>query len=98
MKRTGRRPFAYFCTASATPSKSGLYSPSLNLRIYLRLTAGASSVVRKAAAITSAGMLGATAVAEPPRVINFHCDHPFLYLITESSTGTILFAGKYTGQ
>ena len=52
----------------------------------------------EAAAITSAGMLGATAVAEPPRVINFHCDHPFLYLITESSTGTILFAGKYTGQ
>ena len=52
----------------------------------------------EAAAITSAGMLGATAVAEPPRVINFHCDHPFLYLITESSTGTILFAGKYTGR
>ena len=52
----------------------------------------------EAAAITSAGMLGATAVAAPPRVINFHCDHPFLYLITESGTGSILFAGKYTGE
>ena len=52
----------------------------------------------EAAAITSAGMLGATAVAQPPRVIDFHCDHPFLYLITENSTGTILFAGKFTGK
>ena len=52
----------------------------------------------EAAAITSAGMLGATAVPEPPRVIDFHCDHPFLYLITENSTGTILFAGKFTGN
>ena len=52
----------------------------------------------EAAAITSAGMLGATAVPEPPRVIDFHCDHPFLYLITENSTGTILFAGKFSGN
>ena len=52
----------------------------------------------EAAAITSAGMLGATAVPEPPKVIDFHCDHPFLYLITENSTGTILFAGKFTGK
>ncbi|MBQ1637635.1 MAG: serpin family protein [Bacteroidales bacterium] len=52
----------------------------------------------EAAAITSAGMLGATAIPEPPRVIDFHCDHPFLYLITENSTGTILFAGKFSGN
>ncbi|MBO6082667.1 MAG: serpin family protein [Bacteroidales bacterium] len=52
----------------------------------------------EAAAITSAGMVGATAVAGPPRIIIFHCDHPFLYLITESSTGAILFAGKFTGK
>ncbi len=52
----------------------------------------------EAAAVSSAGMLGATAIPEPPRVIDFHCDHPFLYLITENSTGTILFAGKFTGN
>ena len=52
----------------------------------------------EAAAITSAGMVGATAVPEPPRVINFHCDHPFLYLIAENSTGAVLFAGKFTGN
>ena len=51
----------------------------------------------EAAAVTSAGMLGATAVPEPPRVIDFHCDHPFLYMIVENSTGSILFAGKFTG-
>lgn len=52
----------------------------------------------EAAAITSAGMMGATAIPEPPRVIDFHCDHPFLYMITETSTGSILFAGEYTGK
>ena len=52
----------------------------------------------EAAAVTSAGMVGATAVAQPPRVIDFHADHPFLYLITEASTGAILFAGKFSGK
>ena len=52
----------------------------------------------EAAAVTSAGMLGATAVPEPPRIIIFHCDHPFLYMIVENSTGSILFAGKFTGK
>ena len=28
----------------------------------------------------------------------FHADRPFLYLITENSTGIILFAGAYTGE
>lgn len=28
----------------------------------------------------------------------FHADRPFLYLITESSTGVVLFAGKYSGE
>lgn len=52
----------------------------------------------EAAAVTTAGMLGATAVPTPPRVIDFHADHPFLYLIVERSTGAILFAGQYTGE
>ena len=28
----------------------------------------------------------------------FHANHPFLYLITESSTGAVLFAGRYGGE
>lgn len=31
-----------------------------------------------------------------PKVV-FHADHPFLYLITETSTGAVLFAGKFNG-
>lgn len=34
---------------------------------------------------------------EPP-VIEFHCDKPFLYAITEVSSGAIYFLGQYTGK
>jgi serpin B len=34
--------------------------------------------------------------ASGPRI--FHADHPFLYLITEKSTGVVLFAGRYSGN
>ena len=50
----------------------------------------------EAAAVSSAGMLKATSVG-PQKEIIFHADHPFLYLITESSTGAVLFAGRYSG-
>lgn len=30
--------------------------------------------------------------------VNFHADHPFLYAITEISTGAIFFIGQYTGE
>ena len=51
----------------------------------------------EAAAVSSAGMALATAVPEP-RLVVFHADRPFLYLISDTRTGVILFAGKYTGQ
>ena len=50
----------------------------------------------EAAVVSSAGMW--TTSAGPGEHIVFHADHPFLYLITESSTGAILFAGKYSGK
>ncbi|MBR7027655.1 MAG: serpin family protein [Bacteroidales bacterium] len=28
----------------------------------------------------------------------FHADHPFIYIITEQSTGAVLFAGRYSGK
>lgn len=49
----------------------------------------------EAAAVTI-GMVGTTSV--PPQPIDFRADRPFLYLITESDTGTILFAGKFGGK
>lgn len=37
----------------------------------------------------------AVAPAPTSGVFEFHADHPFLYIIRESSTKAILFAGKY---
>ena len=51
----------------------------------------------EAAAISTAGMFKNTAVG-PDKTAVFHADHPFLYLITESSTGAVLFAGRYAGK
>ena len=48
----------------------------------------------EAAVISSAGIEKATAVG-PGSFVVFHADHPFLYLITEASTGAVLFAGRY---
>ncbi|MCR5017842.1 MAG: serpin family protein [Bacteroidales bacterium] len=36
--------------------------------------------------------------AAPGPEFSFHADHPFLYVITEASTGVILFAGKYSNK
>ena len=54
-----------------------------------------------AAAITDIAMFsGALPGGEPyvPPVIQFHCDKPFLYAITELSSGAIYFLGQYTGK
>ena len=45
------------------------------------------------AAAVSVGGIGMTSV--PP---SFHANRPFLYLISETSTGAVLFAGKYCGD
>lgn len=47
----------------------------------------------EAAAVSSAGVF-ATSPGPTPHTV-FHADHPFLYLITEASTGAVLFAGRY---
>ncbi|MBP5521567.1 MAG: serpin family protein [Bacteroidales bacterium] len=50
----------------------------------------------EAAAVTSAGMIATTAIPMDSPV-EFHADRTFLYFITEASTGSILFAGRYSG-
>lgn len=51
----------------------------------------------EAAAVSSAGMEKATAIpVEPP--VEFHADHPFVFLITERNSGAILFAGRYSAK
>lgn len=49
----------------------------------------------EAAAVSVAGMVTAAA---PGQHVVFHADHPFLYMITETTSGAILFAGKYGGK
>ncbi|MBR5056582.1 MAG: serpin family protein [Bacteroidales bacterium] len=51
----------------------------------------------EAAAISSAGMMKNTSVGPQDSAV-FHADHTFLYLITENSTGAVLFAGRYSGK
>lgn len=51
----------------------------------------------KAAAVTSA-MVAMTALRPEPRRVEFHANHPFVYMITEASTGAILFMGQFTGS
>ena len=47
----------------------------------------------EAAAVSSAGFEKNAAM--PMDDVVFHADHPFLYLITESSSGVVLFAGRF---
>ncbi|MBR5659996.1 MAG: serpin family protein [Bacteroidales bacterium] len=49
----------------------------------------------EAAAVSFAGMETAAA---PGQHVVFHADHPFLYMIMETTSGAILFAGKYGGK
>lgn len=65
----------------------------------------AVSLIRQISAIDinengaeAASMSVAMGLGAIPRNLVFHADHPFLYLITESSTDMILFAGVYTGN
>ncbi|MBQ7510602.1 MAG: serpin family protein [Prevotella sp.] len=51
----------------------------------------------EAAAITVIGM-EMTAMPSEPRRVNFHATRPFLYVISEQSTGAIFFIGQYLGD
>lgn len=52
----------------------------------------------KAAAVTAATMALSAFRPEEPRRVEFHADRPFVYMITEESTGAILFMGQFTGS
>ena len=50
----------------------------------------------EAAAVSMAGMEKNAAM--PGEKVVFHADRPFLYVISETSTGAILFTGRYSGK
>ncbi|KAJ4871878.1 Serpin-Z1 [Raphanus sativus] len=48
----------------------------------------------EAAAVTFVGGVGCAMFLEPPKKMDFVADHPFLFLIREDKTGTVLFIGQ----
>jgi len=52
----------------------------------------------EAAAVSSAGMYKTTAIGEEAPPVIFHATRPFVYLISENSSGVVLFAGRYSGK
>lgn len=52
----------------------------------------------KAAAVTMAMVAMTSLNPAEPRHVQFHANRPFVYMITEASTGAILFMGQYTGS
>ena len=53
----------------------------------------------EAAAITVIGMKFTSVGPSPePKRVTFHANHPFLYVISEQSTGAIFFIGQYMGD
>ena len=51
----------------------------------------------EAAAITVIGMKY-SAIPSEPQHVSFYATRPFLYVISEQSTGAIFFIGKYVGD
>ena len=53
----------------------------------------------EAAAVTVIEMrMNSAGPGSEPRTVTFTADHPFLYTITEGTSGAILFTGVYTGE
>jgi len=46
------------------------------------------------AAAATGMMMNTMAIMVPPQAINFTADHPFVYMLTDSKTGVILFIGR----
>lgn len=52
----------------------------------------------KAAAVTAATVMMTSLDRNEPRYVEFHANRPFVYTITDSQTGAILFIGQFTGE
>lgn len=52
----------------------------------------------KAAAVTAAIMVAAAFNPEEPRHVEFHANRPFVYMITDRTSGSIFFIGQFTGS
>lgn len=75
----------------ANLSDKALYLGLLNQHTYLKVDEEGT----EAAAVTTGGMLDASA-GPSPGPVEFYLNRPFAFIITETSTGTVLFTGKVT--
>ena len=78
--------FPDFCN---TPTFIGLMKQVARIKV--------SEEGTEAAAVTEIGMLDSLAGPSQPIHVDFHADHPFIYIISEQSTDAIFFIGHYTG-
>ena len=68
-------------------------------RVIHKATITVNETGTEAAAVTIIEMKYSSAGPDhDPRTVTFTADHPFLYTITENTSGAILFTGVYTGE
>ena len=72
-------------------SSKGMYISSVIQDAIIKVDEGGTTAA--AVSVAKGDMM-----ASPGDRVVFHADHPFLYLITETGTGTVLFAGKFAGN
>jgi len=78
--------FPHFCNV---PTYIGLMKQVARIKL--------SEEGTEAAAVTVIGMKD-NAMPQEPKHVNFHATRPFIYIISEQSTGAIFFIGQYMGD
>ncbi|KIC74915.1 putative serpin-like protein [Neochlamydia sp. TUME1] len=84
-------PFSEQANFSKISEFKGLKIGNVLHKVYLSMDENGSEV----AAATSISM-NVTSILEPKAPVIFQVDHPFIYMIYEKKTGTILFMGRVT--
>jgi serpin B len=74
---------------SGMATRESLFISAVLHKAFVDVNEAGTEVAAATAVISSAEVK-----ARPPTPIPFHADHPFLYLIRDNATGSILFAGR----
>jgi len=74
-----------------TPAK-GLYISEVVHKAYIKVAENGT----EAAAVTGVLMASTSLHFEEPTYVEFHADHPFIFIILDRKTGEILFLGRLT--
>lgn len=80
--------------SNMTDQKGGLHIEKVLHRAKLKMNEEGT----EAAAVTAIPVVGLLGIISQVPAMTFHADHPFLYAISETSTGAIFFIGQYTGE